>query len=155
MKGRRKVSSRKPAGARLCCPTPSRFEAEQRKNRLSVKLTYGVATLGQGHGSRRKAWASQELAVILKSSLTNWIEPPVARPSTHCSRRCLPLLYFLVVVLLCAGMKPCRSHQTSWGAGMFSCFFDCNIYGIRQGMKCLPPANVPIWLQSVCLYCLL
>lgn len=90
-----------------------------------------------GHGSGVKAWASQELAVILISCLTNWTKPPAARPSPHCGERWLPLLHFRMVVLRCAGMKPLGWSWGDWGAR--SGFLGCNILSIRQCKEYFPP----------------
>lgn len=161
VKSRRKVSCRNPARLRPSHPTPARFEPEQGKNqnRLSVKLSCAVTALGKGHGSRGEAWASQELSGILISCLTKWTEPPAARPCPCCSRRWLPLFHQHTEALLWAGMKPWRSNQTSWGGGGLQCLLSvsigCNILRITQYKEYFTPKNVPICIQSVCLYCVL
>lgn len=157
LKGRRKASSRKkPAGLHPCHPTPSRFEAEQRKkrkNRLSVKPSYGITALGKGHSSRGKAWASRALAVILISCSTNWTEPPAARPCPRCGGGRLPLFHFHSFALRWDEAKEEQSDKL--GLGCLLGFFDCSILRIRQCKEYFPKKNVPICLQSVSLYCLL
>lgn len=56
VKGRRKASSKQPAGLHCCHPTPFRLEAQQRmkkKNRHSVKLTYGAWQQSENLGISR------------------------------------------------------------------------------------------------------
>lgn len=54
VKGRRKASSKQPAGLHLCHPTSFRLEAQQRmKNRCSVKLTYGAWQRSESLGISR------------------------------------------------------------------------------------------------------
>lgn len=67
----------------------------------------------KGHGSRGRAWASQELAAILISCPTNRAEPPAARPCPRRGRKQLPLSHLHAVVLLCTVMKHKQSKQNS------------------------------------------
>lgn len=142
VKGRRKASSRKPARLCPCHPTPSRFEAEQRKkkeNRLSLQAELWCNSSWK---SRGKAWASRELGVILISCLTNLADASAARPCPHCGGRQLPLFHFHGVMeeWLCAGMKPRRSNQTT-GGGWGACLgiFGCNKLRIRECKEYSPP----------------